>query len=228
MDIKEIPPYMVAVIDAYSINLSKCRTENLEVFYTPVIDFYASSSDQHMVSFVTEINEITPRAAIMKAVKIAEGFSTNFYEGIHIFDEDGKEILGELDFKLNDIVNPKVPELEPIPPMTPVWGNFFFVTIHKTILEDEEIYSAVLSFDMNSLDEANHALTIVTAISGDQIDEVIENAVMTGMKIIPAYKEDIAIVSTDGAVTTHINSVSDYLENIGFEVPKIEMPKYLH
>jgi hypothetical protein len=228
MEFSPLDPYSLGLVHDYSINIAIIDDDAGIKIYSPVIDFHISSDDNshHLVSMITDIRDSDPKRAVKLASDIAEGFTQNFNSEILLFGQTGKEIEGVIDFTLDDILNSSVYKYKNIKPMEAVWANHFFVTVHTMIKDDVTVYTPSISLNTRGIDGHDHAVTLVTAIQEDNINDAAAEAISVGLRLAVGYKEDIILIDASGKITNHVRKVSDYLEELGFDKP--DVPKYLH
>lgn len=227
MNFSALEPYSLSIVHSYGINLTITDQNNIEVFI-PVIDFHVMTKDgdHHLVSMITNVRDPDARRAIKLASTIAEGFTPNFNNEILVFGKDGNEIVGAIDFNLNDIVNSELHNYKDIKPFSQLWVNHFFITVHEIKSEDGVSYHPSLSLNSKCADRIDHAITVTTIIRKYDIDEAITEAIAVGFRLSGAYKDEIIFINAAGISSVYDKKVSYYMKAVGYDSPKTS--KYLH
>lgn len=211
-------------VDYYNILLSRIKDEE-GVFYNTVIEFCTNEDDNNiaLTTLISEIYEDDPKTAVSLAIKAAEIFTKLCINELFMYDEEGNDISSELDFTIKDIQENK---FDDVLPLSPVFPEFFFITIHKSVNSGFTDYNPSISIVGNGLNKEKYAVSIVTSIHEDNIDSAIKNAILSGVRLANNFKEDIMICDEAGIESKYHRTVHDFLEDL--EIKTQEKQKYLH
>jgi hypothetical protein len=219
------PSFALSQVEAYGITLHQLTLDDV-LLYQPYIELITSTSDEetgkHCMLLATDIYEPNIVRAILLAARSASVFSQNFVPKITMFNEAGDVVAN--DFTIKEVLDSQ--KFAPLEPATATWSKFFFITVQVVSDEDGVEYVPTMNLVLTGLDESiEYAVSIVTTIADTDIDVAIQEAVMVGVKLAPAFKDVIVIVG-DGPTVNHSKTVSYYFEELGFTLPN--KPVYLH